>query len=242
VAKVAANTIVMLQGVERFHDAYQTAADLDHMSVLQDDPSWRAQYLTIRAAAALYDGHFDEVMPHLTEGVRIATETLGKGSPRLAYFAEQLAWTLWEFDERDLALTAAAVAYRLSEGKRSTSDLLLQLGAETGAAVAGRPDQAYAQRLQSDCDRVHYRALHAKFVAGENSPGIAVPADCASFERARLEVLGLSVDPAQRGSAAIQPMRSPLALRWRDAHDPALVAQRFDAGSRERIAALIEAF
>jgi hypothetical protein len=58
------------------------------MSVLQDDPSWRAQYLTIRAAAALYDGHFDEVMPHLTEGVRIATETLGKGSPRLAYFAD----------------------------------------------------------------------------------------------------------------------------------------------------------
>jgi len=242
VAKIAANTMVMLQGVERFHDAYQTAADLDHMSVLQDDPSWRAQYLTIRAAVALYDGHFDEVMPHLTEGVRIATETLGKGSPRLAYFAEQLAWTLWEFDERDLALQAAAVAYRLSEGKRSTSDLLLQLGAETGAAVVGRPDHAYAQRLQSDCDRVHYRALHAKFVAGENSPGTAVPADCASFERARLELLGLSVDPAQRSTAAIQPMRSPLALRWRDASDPALVAQRFDAGSRQRIAALIDAF
>jgi hypothetical protein len=37
-------------------------------------------------------------------------------------------------------------------------------------------------------------------------------------------------------------MRSPLALRWRDASDPALVAQRFDAGSRQRIAALIDAF
>jgi hypothetical protein len=238
VAKIAANATVMLQHVERFHDAFAASADLDHARVLHDDPAWRAQYLTIVAAAALYDGRFGEVMPRLLDGFETAIDTLDRGSPRLAYFAEQLAWTLWEFGERDLAVTAAAAAFRLSEGQRSTADLLLQLGAEAGTTIAGRPDAAFASRLQSDCDRVHYAALHAKFVAHRDAGTAQVPADCASYERARLEALGLRVDAAQR-PAPIQPIRSPLTVRWRDPHDPALGATSLDAETRTRISALI---
>jgi len=244
VAKIAANTMVMLQGVERFDDAWQVARDLDHASVLKDDPSWRSQYLVILAGAALYDGQIAQVWPSLTEGVRIAIDTLGKGSPRLAYYAEQLSWTLWEFGERELSVQAAAAAYRLSKGSRSTADMMLQLGADTGLNVPGRPDPAFLSRLQSDCDRVHYQALRAKFVEGRELTGTIVPKDCASYERARLEILGLVVDPPRSATSAIQPMRSPLALRWKDPGDPALadVDATFDADLRRQVVALIDRF
>jgi len=242
VAKVTANTVVALQGAERFADAYRVTLDLDATSALKDEPAWRAQFLTILAGAALYDGRYDRVLPNLVEAAEIATGTLGKGSPRLAYYAEQLAWTLWEFGEREVALAAAAQAHRLSEGSRTVADLLLQVGSETGSTVAGRPDPDFAARMKSDCDRVHYQVLRDRLLDAKATPDLPVPADCASFERARLETLGLRVEPPRRHVP--QPMRSPLVLRWTQPQDPALAV--VDAGigekMRERIRAVIAGF
>ena len=239
-AKIAANTMVMLMGVERYDDAFAVSRDFDSSSVLTSDPSWRAQYLAILAGTALFDGQFREALPNLVDGVRLATDTLGKGSPRLAYFAEQLAWALWEYDERQLALQSAAVAYRLSEGKRSTADLLLQLGGDLGLGVPGRPDPDFTARLESDCDRLHYTALRSRFVDGKLlAPGTRVPLDCYSIERSRLEVLGLVVDPPRARDDGAQPLRSPLTLRWSNPTDPALAATVIGDAERHRLESLI---
>lgn len=242
VAKVTANTMVALAGAERFHDAFRVGQALDRDAVLREEPAWRAQFLTIFAAAALYDGHFDLVLPNLAEAGELATATLGKGSPRLAYYAEQIAWTLWEFGERPLALAAARASHRLGEGKRTVADMLLQLGAEAGLPVPDRPDPAFTSRLETECDRKHYQALHTKLVEHAPPPKEVVPTDCYAYERARLEALGWEVRPARRETP--QPMRSPLLLQWSAPDDPALsvIGQGIPPALRARLAAVIDGF
>jgi hypothetical protein len=121
--------------------------------------------------------------------------------------------------------------------------MLLQLGGDLGLRVADRPDPTFATRLESDCDRVHYAALRARFVDGKSlKPGTRVPLDCYSLERSRLEVLGLLVDPPRAPDSRAQPLRSPLALRWRNSADPALAATIINDAQRDRLATLIAGF
>ena len=235
-AKVAANTAVMLQGVERWEDAWLATHDFDMALVLREEPIWRAQLLTIVAGSALYTGRAEQALSLIAEGTEVAVATLGSGSPRLAYYAEQLAWTLFEVDEVELALAAAKASYALSGGQRSVADLLLQLGPGLGFPVPGRPDPGFMARQGSDCDRTHFLLLERKMVQGlDPEPGV-VPTDCAHTERARFEAMGLRVDPP-RSFVGAEPMRSPLIRRWRGEQASPLV---IDAEQRSRLRDLIQ--
>lgn len=236
VAKIAANTSVALGSAERFDDAYRVFDGFDRSGVLKEEPLWRAQFLVILASAALNSGHLDQVLPVLLEGVELATATLGSNSPRLAYYAEQLAWTLYEYEESELAAAAAARAHALSEGKRTLGDLMLQLLSAQGWPIAGRPDPDFGSRQPSACDRVHAEALIARQTGHGSIPGGPIPQDCAAHERARLAILGMS-RPAGASPAQAQPLRSRLVQRW--SAGPATPLPTIDAAQRARIREII---
>lgn len=236
--KIAANSAVMLHQVERWEMAWQVTREFDTTQVLREEPIWRAQFLTIVAGSALNSGRPREALGLVSEGGGVAVTTLGSGSPRLAYYAEQLAWTLFELDEIELAVDAARRSYVLSSGKRSVADLLLQLSPDLGFPQPDRPDPDFMARQSSECDRMHFLLLQRKLVQGlDPEPGV-VPADCANTERARFEALGLRVDPPRKFTGA-ESMRSPLILRWKG-EEPSRLAM--DAEERSRLKTLIQSF
>ena len=172
----------------------------------------------------------------IDEGTEIAVATLGSGSPRLAYYAEQLAWTLFEVGEVELAMAAAQKSYALSGGKRSVADMLLQLSPGLGFPQSDRPDPDFMARQSSDCDRLHFLLLERKMVLALDPEPAVVPTDCAHSERARFEAMGLRVDPPRKFAGA-QPMRSPLILRWKGEETSRLA---LDAEARLRLRTLIQ--
>ena len=243
-AKVAANASVALMNAERFEDSWNVFESVDSTSALKEEPAWRAQFLMIRASAALYSGRIEAAHANVIEGLEIAVTTLGSGSPRLAYFAEQFAWQMFEREEFDLAIPAALRAHALSEGERTVGDLILELLAQSGHAIASRPDPDYPARRVAEgrarCDQVQFHTLLALMNRAAQERPQAIPEDCPGIELSRLAMLGLTrPNPARHPLR--EPMRSPMMLRWLAARDGTAPPEipTIDAPERERLHALI---
>lgn len=232
-AKTAMNASIWQQNDERFEDAFQVLGGLPD-DAIAEEPIRRAHYLVTKASAALFAGHADQVMAPLLEGVELAQGTLGEDAARLGYFAQQLAWMLFEFGEWELAAAAAEKGHALSQGRRLINGLILQLLAERGMEIPGWPDAGFQASMPNECHELHYRVLRA-LLTDTPLPGDTIPATCLPHERARMIGLGLSPGDTPRPSRA-QPMRSPLVLRWRATQglEPAATLPTLDEATRVR--------
>lgn len=206
------NLAVMLLESARPADAYATLAAVADQALADAEPNTRIYTLITRGGAALHAGAPERALADVLDGVELATEVLGTASPRMAYPAEQLAWTLFELGQLERAAAVAEHAWRLSEGSRHAADLILQLTAEGGVALAGRPDAGFLERAQWECDRVHYRALQGHLYGTKVELPERVPDDCSSLYGMRLEALGLRWE-ASSVMASERSLQSPILAR-----------------------------
>ncbi len=237
-AKITTWAAFWLMMDERFEDAFLLFERLPP-DVLTEEPFQRANHLEAKAFAALYSGRWEQALLLMLEAAELAQSTLGENAAQLSYFATQLAWLLFEFEEWDLAAAAAEQGHALSRGRRLLNGLLLQLLAEHGHALPGWPVPEFLATLPEGCRRIHGEALQA-VLADHALPDRSILTDCLPDVRSRLFALGLPLGEATRSPRA-QAMRSPLTERWRARRGQiaSVTLPVLDERTRERFAAVI---
>lgn len=239
VLELAANTGVMWLEAARPRLAWEVLSAIDDAALAEAPGMSRAALQVTRAGAALYSGNAERVLDELIPALQVALETLGPESPRLAYFLERTAWSLFELEQPGLAAEFAAHAWRVSGQTRSAADFLLQLIA-LRLPVPGRPDPQFGARLTDVCDQVDFALLAALWAPGQPRPEASVvPAECAAIAGMRLATLGLRWTPGIGIDTAYETMDTPLLRRLRTRTPQRDAAMALEAAQRRKLEAAL---